>query len=103
MKIEVSELALAKIKWLLWQEQSETPLAIRVISLTSGCSTPSFALEITEPKSDFHTKEIEGVLFAWLPHDAKWMDGLVIDLNRENGKFSIYHPHPSFMSQCPFE
>jgi Fe-S cluster assembly iron-binding protein IscA len=103
MNIQVSELALAKMKWLIWQEQSTAPLAFRVISLTSGCGAPTFALEMTEPTPAFQTKRIDGVLFAWLPQDAKWMDGLVIDLNRENGKFSIYHPHPSFMSSCPFE
>ncbi|MBA4494872.1 hypothetical protein ACFO25_03710 [Paenactinomyces guangxiensis] len=64
---------------------------------------PSFALELTEILPHFETEVKQGIPFVWLPAEAAWMDGLVIDLNRENGKFSVYHPHPPSMSDCQLE
>ncbi|SFJ47375.1 iron-sulfur cluster biosynthesis family protein [Thermoflavimicrobium dichotomicum] len=103
MNIQLSPLAAAKLKLILMEENTEHPLAVRVIPLTSGCSTPSFAIELTEVRPEFETQAVEDIVFAWLPQEAAWMDGLVIDLNRENGKFSIYHPNPPFMSDCQLD
>lgn len=101
MKTSITPLAIAKLTYLLYQEQQEDErLAIRVIPLTSGCSTPSFALEITQPNPSWEQIEIEGILFAFPPKERAWLDGLFIDFNRETGKFSIYHPNPPFMSDC---
>jgi Fe-S cluster assembly iron-binding protein IscA len=103
MNIHLSPLAAVKLKLLIMEEKSDQPLAIRVIPLTSGCNTPSFALEITEVLDKYETQTEQGILFAWLPSEVAWMDGLVIDLNRETGKFSIFHPNPPFMGECPIE
>ncbi|WP_139179430.1 iron-sulfur cluster biosynthesis family protein [Lihuaxuella thermophila] len=103
MNIQLSELAAIRLKLLISGERSPEPLAVRVVPLTSGCSAPSFALELTEILPEYETKTEKGIVFAWLPSESAWMDGLVIDLNRENGKFSIYHPHPPFMSDCQLE
>lgn len=94
----MSELALAKLKLILFQETGAQPLAFRIVPLTSGCSTPSFALELTEigkhPLTDY-----QGVPFLD-QSEHSWLDGLVIDLDRETGKLSIFHPNPSFLSDC---
>lgn len=103
MNIQLSELAALKLKLLISQETSSEPLAVRVIPLTSGCSAPSFALELTEILPGYKTGTEKGVTFAWLPSEQAWIDGVVIDLNRENGKFSVYHPNPPFMSDCQLE
>lgn len=100
MQIQLSLLAAMKLKILLSDESSETPLAVRVVPLTSGCSTPSLALELTEVLPHHESGEEQGITFVWEPSDRAWMDGLVIDLNRENGKFTIYHPYPPFESSC---
>jgi Fe-S cluster assembly iron-binding protein IscA len=105
MQIQLSDLAAAKLHWLLYEERknSDHPLAIHIIPLTSGCNSPTFALEITDVNPTYETATIKGVPFVWQEDEAAWMDGLIIDLNRENGKFSIEHPHPPFMPACPFE
>lgn len=103
MNIQLSDLAALKLKLLIYQEPSSVPLAVRIIPLTSGCSTPSFALELTEISPGYEMAVVKEITFAWPPSEAAWMDGLVIDLNRENGKFSIFHPHPPFISDCQLE
>ncbi|RAL21894.1 hypothetical protein [Thermoflavimicrobium daqui] len=103
MNIQLSPLAAAKLKLILLDEKGDQPLAVRIIPLTSGCSTPSFAIELTEIRPEFKIQNEQGIDFAWLPHEDAWMDGLVIELNRENGKFSIFHPNPPFMSDCQLD
>lgn len=100
MKVQLSDLAAAKLLYILSQEKEHELLAFRVIPLTSGCSTPSFALELTEVLSHFETTKIKDIPFTWIPSERSWMDGLMIDLNRENGKFIIFHPNPPFQSNC---
>lgn len=100
MHIELSDLAALKLRLLILEEKSEHPLAVRVIPLTSGCSTPSFALELTEVLPSYESTMVKELLFAWLPEEREWMNGIVIDINRENGKFIIFHPNPPFMSNC---
>jgi Fe-S cluster assembly iron-binding protein IscA len=99
MNLLVTDLAAAKLRWLLLQEGES--LAVRVIPRTSGCGTASFALELTEIKPGFETAEIKGVLFAWSPSEEGWLNGLEIDLDRETGKFSLFHPRPPFSPDCP--
>ncbi|MBD1372696.1 hypothetical protein IC620_10045 [Hazenella sp. IB182357] len=103
MNIELSDLAAARLAMILQQESTEEPLAVRVIPLTSGCATPSFAIEITESLPHYEKGSAKAIPFVWEPEEAAWMDGLIIDLNRENGKFTIYHPHPPFRSDCQLE
>lgn len=102
--IHLSDLAAAKLQWLLYQESrtSDKPLGVHVIPLTSGCNTPSFALELSEFSPNCLTQTEKEVPFFWTAEESAWMDGLQIDLNRDNGKFAIYHPHPPYMSECPF-
>jgi Fe-S cluster assembly iron-binding protein IscA len=99
MNLLVTDLAAAKLKWLLLQEGG--PLAVRVIPCTSGCGTSSFALELTEIKPGFETAEVNGVPFAWSPSEERWLDGLEIDLDRKTGKFSLFHSRPPFSPDCP--
>jgi Fe-S cluster assembly iron-binding protein IscA len=102
MNIQLTPLAAVKLKLLLLQERENQNLAVHVVPLTTGCGSPSFALEITEASSQFQKVEILGVPFAWQTGEEAWLDGLVIDLNRETGRFVIYHPNPPF-STCPFD
>lgn len=101
MDIQLTALAAAKLKLLLWEETKDKPLAIRIVLLTSGCSTPSFALEVIEQNNELLTKTIANVPFAQYAEDKQWIDGITIDLNRENGKFHIAHPNPEQLSNCP--
>ncbi|GGE09142.1 hypothetical protein GCM10011571_08100 [Marinithermofilum abyssi] len=100
MDIQLSDLAAARLKALLLDEPDSDRLAVRVIPLTSGCSTPSFALELTDIREGYIVTEVKGISFACPPGETGWLDGIVIDLNRENGKFSIYHPDPPFLPDC---
>jgi Fe-S cluster assembly iron-binding protein IscA len=101
MDIQLTALAAAKLKLLLWEETKDKPLAIRIVLLTSGCSTPSFCLEVTEQKKQLLMETIADVPFIQYPEDKQWIDGIIIDLNRENGKFHITHPNPEKLSNCP--
>lgn len=101
MNTTITPLAIAKLLVLLHDEQpSGEKLAFRVIPLTSGCSTPSFALEITERHPAWEEVLIKGILFTFPSVDRVWMEGLVIDYQLENNRFSIYHPNPPFLSDC---
>lgn len=99
MNIQISELAIATLKLYLFEEEDGQPLAFQFVPLTSGCNTPSFALELIEVRENQNIVTLHGVPFV---DQSKfdWLHGLVIDLNRSTGKLSIYHPHLSFRSNC---
>lgn len=99
MQIHISELASAKLKLILYQESNEDTLAFRIVPLTSGCQTPTFALELTEVTKDQPLKFYHEIPFLD-QSEFPWLDGLMIDLNRTNGKLAIYHPNPSFLMDC---
>ncbi|SHF30438.1 Fe-S cluster assembly iron-binding protein IscA [Seinonella peptonophila] len=103
LHVDISDLAAAKLKWLLTQEQDQSSdwLGFRVIPLTSGCNTPSFAIEMTEWKISDSKIEVKGVPFLYDVATSNWLDGLVIDVNRDTGRFSVYHPNPPEMGGCP--
>jgi Fe-S cluster assembly iron-binding protein IscA len=103
MQIKLSELAAAKLQLLLWEETKDVPLSIRIVLLTSGCNTPSFGLEVIEPKSELQQMKIRNIPFVWYTDDEQWLGGISIDINRENGKFIIEHPDPSLLTNCPME
>ncbi|MDQ0416165.1 Fe-S cluster assembly iron-binding protein IscA [Croceifilum oryzae] len=100
MKIQISDLAAAKLLYILYQEHADQPLAFRVMAHTSGCGTASFAIDLIEVLPHFESIKIKDVPFAWIPSERAWMDGLIIDLNRDNGKFILAHPNPPSQSQC---
>ncbi|MFC4076347.1 iron-sulfur cluster biosynthesis family protein [Salinithrix halophila] len=100
MNIRISPLAAARLRALLAAEETEEALLVRVVPLTSGCSTPSFALELTEARPGFRIVEAEGVPFTCPEEETDWLDGLVIELDRTSGKFSLLHPDPPFLSDC---
>lgn len=102
-EIKITELAAAKLRLLLWEETIDVPLAIRIVLLTSGCNTPSFGLEVIEQKPELQQIKIKNIPFAWYADDEPWLEGISIDINRENGKFIIDHPNPSQLSNCPME
>ncbi|MBA4542767.1 MULTISPECIES: iron-sulfur cluster biosynthesis family protein [Thermoactinomyces] len=105
MNINLSPRAAAKLHLLLYEEKKSGghSLAVRIIPLTTGCNSLSFALEITEADARMETVSVNGVPFVWRGDEREWLDGVIIDLNPENGKFSIFHPHPPSMPECPFE
>lgn len=94
MNIQISPLAAARLKALLASEKDGNELAVRVVPLTSGCGSPSFALELTDICRGYEIAEAEGIRFTCPPAEKAWLDGIVIDFNRENGKFIIHHPRP---------
>lgn len=100
MNIQISSAAAARLHALLLQETGEEQLAVRVVPLTSGCRTPSFALELTEVPPGYLTVTVAEILFTCPPEEKEWLEGLKIDMNRDNGKFMIYHPHPPLMNSC---
>lgn len=99
MDFQITELASAKLKLILLQESDTKPLAFRIVPLTTGCSTPSFALELTEISKQQKIVKYQEIPFLDQSENP-WLDGLVIDLNRNSGKFIIYHPNPGFLSDC---
>ncbi|EGK08926.1 hypothetical protein HMPREF9374_3166 [Desmospora sp. 8437] len=100
VNIRISPLAAARLKVLLhWEEDGEN-LAVRLVPLTSGCGSPSFALELTEVRPDDHVIWVEGVPFTCPESDQAWLNGIEMDWNRETGRFSIHHPHPPFDGNC---
>lgn len=99
MNIHVSELAVAKLKLYLMEEGNAPNLAFRIVPFTTGCGTPSFGIELTEIGAHQKTIQIQGIPFIEQTQ-FEWLDGLHIDLNRSSGKLSIYHPNPSFPSNC---
>ncbi|MCH5583409.1 hypothetical protein MK805_00235 [Shimazuella sp. AN120528] len=101
MEIKLTELAATKLRLLLFQETINVPLAIRIVLLTSGCNTPSFGLEVIEQKSEYQKTKVRNIPFVWYPDDERWLHGISIDINRENGKFIIDHPDPSQLTNCP--
>ncbi|MBN2910605.1 hypothetical protein JQC72_13960 [Polycladomyces sp. WAk] len=66
MDIQISPAAVARLKAILSQEEDGERLAVRVVPLTSGCGSPSFAIELTEARPGYLTVEKEGILFAFL-------------------------------------
>lgn len=101
MDIHISPTAAARLTALLLQEPDGERLAVRVVPLTSGCSTPSFALELTEKQPNMLHLVVSGVPFTCLPSEKAWLDGIVIDWRKETDTFSLFHPHPPFTSPCP--
>lgn len=103
IQMHISDLAAAKLQWLLYQEQNDAsaPLAVRLIPMTSGCNTPSFALELMEVQPDHPTHIENNILFTWETNERSWIDGLHIDLDRNTGKFIIAHTSPPLLDNCP--
>ncbi|OYD07474.1 hypothetical protein [Paludifilum halophilum] len=101
MNIQIHPLAAARLRTLLSGEEGGEKLAVRIVPLTSGCNTPSFALELTEVLPGYVTTTAEGVPFTCPPAEKEWLDGIIIRLNRESGKFHLYHPHPPSLPDCP--
>ncbi|MDR6225953.1 hypothetical protein [Desmospora profundinema] len=101
MDIQISRQAAARLTAILMQEPDADRLAVRVVPLTSGCSTPSFALELTEVNPGSYLTEAAGVPFTCPPAEKGWLDGIVIDWRKETDSFSIYHPSPPFSTLCP--
>jgi Fe-S cluster assembly iron-binding protein IscA len=103
MEIKLTKLAAAKLRVILFTETINTPLAVRVVLLTSGCNTPSFGLEVIEQQEEQNMIRIHNIPIVWLEEDEQWLDGIAIDFNQENGKFIIDHPNPSQLTNCPME
>jgi hypothetical protein len=83
------------------QEPDSDQLAVRIVPLTSGCNTPSFALELTEVKPDFYQTTAAGVPFVCPPGEEGWLDGMVIEWRQETDSFCLFHPSPPHTSDCP--
>ena len=96
--MKISDLATAVLKLYLLEEEKEESLAFRIVPLTSGCNTPSFALELTE-RNNQKIVEYQGIPFID-QSEWDWINDLVIDYNRSTGKLTISHPNPIFLSKC---
>ena len=101
MNIRISNQAAARLHALLLEEPDQDKLSVRLVPLSTGCGTPSFALELTEVRPGFFTTETKGIRFSYSPEEKDWLDGIVIDWNRETHKFSIFHPEPLLSDDCP--
>lgn len=100
VNIQISPLAAARLKILLHWEEEDEQLAVRLVPLTCGCGTPSFALELTEVGSDDLLVWVEGIPFACSESEKTWLNGVEIDWSRQTGRFSIYHPDPPSHPDC---
>ena len=103
MSLDISDLAAGKLHWLLYQEQQSEkhPLGVKIVSLTSGCNSPVYALEITEISPKLRQKEIKGIPFLWQAEEQDLIHGLKIDYDPAGGKFSLTRQNPPRMPDCP--
>ncbi|SFS77634.1 hypothetical protein [Marininema halotolerans] len=101
MNIHISTRAAARLHALLAAEEEGDTLAVRVVPLTSGCNTPSFALEITDILPGYLLVEALDVPFTAPQSEAGWLDGIVIEWDAQRDKFSVFHPNPPTLSNCP--
>ncbi len=90
----ISSLAAARLRLLMEQEADAPELGIKLQMTSSGCGSLSFAIAITTPEKNDLSEEIEGIKLFYQEADRSWLAGLVIDLNRETGRFQIFHPRP---------
>jgi hypothetical protein len=103
LSMVISDLAAGKLHWLLYQEQQSEnrPLGVKIVSLTSGCNSPVYALEITETDPACEQENIKGIPFMWQAGEKEWIQGLKIDYDPVRRKFSLTHQHPPRMPDCP--
>lgn len=103
MSLDISDLAAGKLHWLLYQEQQSErrPLGVRIVSLTSGCNSPTYALEITEISPKLKQEKIKGISFLWNAYEQDFIHGLKIDYDPASRKFSLTHQNPPHMPNCP--
>ncbi|MCS1350231.1 hypothetical protein [Mechercharimyces sp. CAU 1602] len=103
MDILITPLAAARLQLLLRAEEESVPLAIRIVPLTSGCSSPSYAIEITEKQKAYKELCVQGVPLVWNPADEKQIKGIQIDLDRQTGNLTLFHPSPPRIECCPLD
>ncbi|SDX12562.1 Fe-S cluster assembly iron-binding protein IscA [Marininema mesophilum] len=100
MDIHISTHAAARLHALLAAETDGDQLAVRVVPLTSGCNTPSFALELTDILPEYIVTKAHGVSFTAPLSEVAWLTGIVINWDASRDKFSVFHPNPPHSSNC---
>lgn len=90
--ITITPAASALLRRLLLAEPDVDQLGIKILVTTTGCSSYSFSIAMTEPSANDRETWIDGIRLLTQESEEAFLDGLIIDRNRENGRLQIFHP-----------
>ncbi|MGO0060661.1 HesB/IscA family protein [Brevibacillus fluminis] len=90
--ITITPAASALLRDILAAETDADALGIKVLVTTTGCSSYSFSIAMTEPGASDRVTWIDGIRLLTTESEEAFLDGLIIDRNRENGRLQIFHP-----------
>lgn len=96
----ITPLAAARLRLLIDAEPDAKELGIQLQMTSSGCGSLAFSITLTTKSKEEQSIELEGIPLIYREEDRQWLNGLVVDLNRETGRFQIFHPNPPTTS-CP--
>ncbi|MFM1651360.1 HesB/IscA family protein [Brevibacillus sp. B_LB10_24] len=97
--ITITPLAAARLALTIADEPDADRLGIRIVMTTTGCSSVSYSIAITERSAGEQTATFSGIRVFYREEDLPLLTGLVIDLNRTNGRLQLFHPNPP--NNCP--
>jgi Fe-S cluster assembly iron-binding protein IscA len=92
--IKISPPAAARLRALIDGEPDAERLGIRIAAITTGCNSSSFSIAISERNHNEQMLVVEGIRLFYRDQDIALLDGVTIDVNRQTGRFSIFHPQP---------
>ncbi|WP_139489491.1 HesB/IscA family protein [Brevibacillus dissolubilis] len=98
--LTITPLAAARLHMLIQQEPDADVLGISVQVVTTGCSSFSYNITMTERGPRDECEEIAGLSLFYQITDIPLIQGLVIDFDKETGRFHIFNPNPPAAS-CP--
>lgn len=90
--VQLSELAAAKLKLILWDEPHADRLCYRIVPITTGCGSTSFQITLTEANDGDRILTVSNIPFGYEEADIPHLHGLQIDLNRGTGNFELANP-----------
>ncbi|MGE5704428.1 MAG: HesB/IscA family protein [Clostridia bacterium] len=69
-------------------------LGVKIVITTTGCSSYSYSIAITEPSSQDTVTMVEGIRVLTRPSDEAFLAGLIVDVNPISGRLCIHHTNP---------
>lgn len=90
--ITITPAATTRLRSVIAAEPDAELLGIKILVTTTGCSSYSYSVAITEPSTDDRETFIDGIRLLANENEEAFLDGLIIDVNAENGRLQIFHP-----------
>ncbi|MGD8191709.1 hypothetical protein ACQCN2_17145 [Brevibacillus ginsengisoli] len=100
INVIIKPIAAARLRLLMDAEPDANELGIQLQMTSSGCGSLAFSITLTTKSKEDRCEELEGIRLFYREGDHAWLNGLVVDLNRETGRFQIFHSNPPSTS-CP--